>query len=110
MELFYPENHVKNVMIVCVLSAKLGSTWRQNTKEDARHQFVTEPNNHEIYENFVEGIKNFTEQYNQVIEIKGQKSINVKFIDELRKKFPKVQLQAISSNFILNIFFFYFKI
>ena len=38
----------------------------------------------------------------QVIEIKGQKSIDVKFIDELRKKFPKVQLQAISSNFILN--------
>ncbi len=38
----------------------------------------------------------------QVIEIKGQKSINVKFIDDLRKKYPKILLQAISSNFILN--------
>ena len=38
----------------------------------------------------------------QVIEIKGQKSINVQFIDNLRKKFPKIILQAISSNFILN--------
>ncbi|MDH3395188.1 MAG: KEOPS complex subunit Cgi121 [Nitrosopumilus sp.] len=38
----------------------------------------------------------------QVIEIKGQKSINVKFIDHLRKKYPKIMLQAISSNFILN--------
>ena len=38
----------------------------------------------------------------QVIEIKGQKSINAKFIDNLRKKYPKIILQAISSNFILN--------
>ena len=38
----------------------------------------------------------------QVIEIKGQKSINVKFIDNLRKKYPKIMLQAISSNLILN--------
>ena len=38
----------------------------------------------------------------QVIEIKGQKSINVKFIDNLRKKYPKIMLQAISSSFILN--------
>ena len=38
----------------------------------------------------------------QVIEIKGQKSISVKFIDNLRKKYPKIILQAISSNFILN--------
>jgi len=38
----------------------------------------------------------------QIIEIKGQKSINVKFIDNLRKKYPKIMLQAISSNFILN--------
>ena len=38
----------------------------------------------------------------QVIEIKGQKSINVKFIDNLRKKYPKIMFQAISSNFILN--------
>lgn len=38
----------------------------------------------------------------QIIEIKGHKSIDVKFIDQLRKKYPKLQLQAISSNFILN--------
>ena len=38
----------------------------------------------------------------QVIEIKGQKSINVEFIDNLRKKYPKLSLQAVSSNFILN--------
>ena len=38
----------------------------------------------------------------QVIEIKGQKSIDVKFIDDLRKKYPGLLLQAISSNFILN--------
>ena len=38
----------------------------------------------------------------QVIEIKGQKEIDVKFIDQLRKKYPKLQLQAVSSPFILN--------
>ena len=38
----------------------------------------------------------------QIFEIKGQKTIDVKFLDNLRKKFPKIQLQAISSNFILN--------
>jgi molybdopterin converting factor small subunit/tRNA threonylcarbamoyladenosine modification (KEOPS) complex Cgi121 subunit len=38
----------------------------------------------------------------QIIEIKGQKSIDVKFIDNLRKKYPKIRLQAVSSNFILN--------
>jgi len=38
----------------------------------------------------------------QIIEIKGQKTINAKFIDNLRKNYPKIQLQAISSNFILN--------
>ena len=38
----------------------------------------------------------------QVIEIKGQKNIDVKFLDQLRKKYPKIKLQAISSNFILN--------
>ena len=38
----------------------------------------------------------------QVIEIKGQKSINKKFIDDLRKKYPKIILQAVSSDFILN--------
>ena len=38
----------------------------------------------------------------QVIEIKGKKSIDVKFIDNLRKKHPKIIFQAISSKFILN--------
>lgn len=38
----------------------------------------------------------------QIIEIKGQKTIDVKFLDQLRKKYPKIQLQAVSSNFILN--------
>jgi tRNA threonylcarbamoyladenosine modification (KEOPS) complex Cgi121 subunit/molybdopterin converting factor small subunit len=38
----------------------------------------------------------------QAIEIKGQKSIDVKFIDDLRKRHPGLVLQAISSNFILN--------
>jgi len=38
----------------------------------------------------------------QVIEIKGQTTIDVKFIDDLRKKYPKIQLQAISSGFIMN--------
>ena len=38
----------------------------------------------------------------QVIEIKGKKSINVEFIDNLRKKYPKLSLQAVSSNFVLS--------
>ena len=38
----------------------------------------------------------------QIIEIQGQKTIDVKFLDKLRKKYPKIQLQAVSSNFILN--------
>jgi tRNA threonylcarbamoyladenosine modification (KEOPS) complex Cgi121 subunit/molybdopterin converting factor small subunit len=38
----------------------------------------------------------------QVIEIRGQKIINIKFIDDLRKKYPKIKFQAISSDFILN--------
>jgi len=38
----------------------------------------------------------------QIIEIKGQTSIDVKFIENLRKKYPKIQLQAISSNFVIN--------
>lgn len=43
-----------------------------------------------------------TKKQIQVIEIKGQKLINVKFLDDLRKKYPGILLQAISSNFILN--------
>ncbi|MFM9875170.1 MAG: KEOPS complex subunit Cgi121 [Nitrosarchaeum sp.] len=38
----------------------------------------------------------------QAIEFKGEKDMDVKYIDVLRKQFPKVKLQAISSNFILN--------
>jgi molybdopterin converting factor small subunit/tRNA threonylcarbamoyladenosine modification (KEOPS) complex Cgi121 subunit len=38
----------------------------------------------------------------QIVEIKGQKTIDVKFLDDLRKKYPKIHLQAVSSNFILN--------
>ena len=38
----------------------------------------------------------------QIMEIHGQKSINIKFIDDLRKKYPKTKFQAVSSNFILN--------
>ncbi|MGY5143113.1 MAG: KEOPS complex subunit Cgi121 [Candidatus Nitrosopumilus sp. bin_32a] len=44
----------------------------------------------------------FSKKTIQVIGIKGQKSIDVKFIDDLRKKYPKILLQAVSSNFILN--------
>ena len=44
----------------------------------------------------------FSKKIIQAIEIIGQKSIDVKFIDNLRKKYPKIMLQAISSNFILN--------
>jgi len=38
----------------------------------------------------------------QIIQIKGQKTIDVKFLDDLRKKYPKIQLQAVSSEFVLN--------
>jgi len=40
----------------------------------------------------------------QIIEIIGQKTIDVKFLDNLRKRYPKIQLQAVSSNFILNYY------
>ena len=39
----------------------------------------------------------------QVLEIRGQKTIGIQFIDDLRKKYPKIKFQAVSSNFILNI-------
>ncbi len=42
----------------------------------------------------------------QIIEIKSQKTIDGKFIDSLRKKYPKIQLQAVSSKFIMNSFHF----
>jgi len=39
----------------------------------------------------------------QILEIKGNKKIDVSFLDDLRKEFPKIKLQGISSNFILNL-------
>ncbi len=38
----------------------------------------------------------------QILEITGQKTIDIKFLDDLRKRYPRIKLQAISSNFILN--------
>jgi molybdopterin converting factor small subunit/tRNA threonylcarbamoyladenosine modification (KEOPS) complex Cgi121 subunit len=38
----------------------------------------------------------------QIVEIKDQKIFDVKFLDNLRKKYPKLRLQAVSSNFVLN--------
>lgn len=38
----------------------------------------------------------------QVMEIKADKKIDIKFIDELRKKYPKLKIQAVSSSFILS--------
>ena len=38
----------------------------------------------------------------QIVEIKYEKTIDVKFLDDLRKRYPKIHLQAVSSNFILN--------
>ena len=40
----------------------------------------------------------------QIVNIKGNKKIDVAFLDELRKEFPKIKLQAISSKFILNLY------
>lgn len=39
----------------------------------------------------------------QILEIRGQKTIDVKFIDDLRIKYPKIKFQAVSSKFILNL-------
>lgn len=47
-------------------------------------------------------ILNFGKKTVQVTEIKGSKNIDVFFLDNLRKEFPKIKLQAISSKFILN--------
>ena len=38
----------------------------------------------------------------QIVEIKGSKETDVSFLDDLRKDFPKIKFQAISSKFILN--------
>ncbi|MCV0431738.1 KEOPS complex subunit Cgi121 [Nitrosopumilus sp.] len=48
----------------------------------------------------------FSKKQIQAIEIKDKTSINVQFLDELRKKFPKLVIQAISSDFILNQYHF----
>lgn len=40
----------------------------------------------------------------QIVNIKGNKKIDVSFLDDLRKEFPKIKLQAISSKFILNLY------
>ncbi len=45
---------------------------------------------------------NISKKLIQVIEIQGQKQIDVTYLDTLRKQFPGIKLQAISSNFILN--------
>jgi len=37
-----------------------------------------------------------------IIEIRGQKKIDIAFIDDLREKYPKLKFQVISSNFVLN--------
>ena len=37
-----------------------------------------------------------------VVQIKGKDDIDVKFLDNLRVKFPKIQLQAVSSQYVLN--------
>ena len=47
-------------------------------------------------------IFNISNKLIQVIEIQGQKHIDVTYLDRLRKQFPGIKLQAISSNFILN--------
>jgi molybdopterin converting factor small subunit len=47
-------------------------------------------------------IFNVSNKLVQVIEIQGQKQIDITYLDTLRKQFPEIKLQAISSNFILN--------
>jgi tRNA threonylcarbamoyladenosine modification (KEOPS) complex Cgi121 subunit/molybdopterin converting factor small subunit len=37
-----------------------------------------------------------------IFEIRGQKIVDIKFIDNLRKTYPKIKFQAVSSNFILG--------
>jgi tRNA threonylcarbamoyladenosine modification (KEOPS) complex Cgi121 subunit/molybdopterin converting factor small subunit len=38
----------------------------------------------------------------QIMEIKGKGTFDVKFIDELRKKYPKLKLQTVSSDFVAS--------
>lgn len=48
-------------------------------------------------------IVNMGKKFVQITEIKGAKNMDVSFLDNLRKEFPKIKLQAISSRFILNL-------
>jgi len=47
-------------------------------------------------------IFNISNKLIQVMEIQGQKQVDIAYLDTLRKKFPKIKLQAVSSNFVLN--------
>ncbi len=38
----------------------------------------------------------------QIVEIKGDKKIDVSFLENLRLEFPKLKLQAISSKYVMN--------
>ena len=49
-------------------------------------------------------ILNIEKKIVQIVEIKGSKKTDVTFLDDLRKEFPKLKLQAISSKFILNLY------
>ncbi len=46
----------------------------------------------------------FSKKQIQVMEIKGQRLVGVKFLDDLRTKHPKILLQAVSSNFIQSAY------
>ena len=37
-----------------------------------------------------------------IFEIRGKKTADIKFIDNLRKTYPKIKFQAVSTNFILS--------
>jgi len=39
----------------------------------------------------------------QIMEITGQKNIDAAFLDSLRSDFPKLKIQAVSSDFVLNL-------
>ena len=45
---------------------------------------------------------NISKKLIQIFEIQGNNKINSLYIDQLRKKYPQIKLQAISSNFVLN--------
>ena len=38
----------------------------------------------------------------QILEIRGKKEVDITLIDNLRKNYPKIKFQVVSSNFILN--------